>query len=431
MLEQYIPEHNEVTEFHNLILSLKSTSSKNKKVELIKDSYKKYPEISEMLRYSYDPMITFGVRNVMSDELVIKSPYFVPKWETIKESINLLKDRKITGNDAVNVASRLCNLCKWTNWVSLMLKKDLDCGISIKTINKAIPGCISEFNISLCEIADMNNIPEGWIMQEKLDGVRNISIVNPVNETVIHYSRTGKEVTAFNGVFDKNLLTIVKTHFHNIPIVFDGEVKGSTWNQTMNAKASVNENKEAKKALKYYIFNYMSMDQFVNKSVDNIEMDIMVDLKRIIENNYDNIEYPKTNVYYSYDELLTFYDDIVNNGGEGVILKNPSSVYKFKKSKEWLKMKPKDTYDGVIVEVKSHSKDSDQLGSVFVKGEYDNKPFSVWVGSGFTEEQRIEWWTNKDSLIGKTIEIEANEFIVGKDGNSLRFPRCKCIRLDK
>jgi DNA ligase-1 len=60
----------------------------------------------------------------------------------------------------------------------------------------------------------------------------------------------------------------------------------------------------------------------------------------------------------------------------------------------------------------------------------DFNGFEVKV-PGFKEEMRDFYWNNTQELIGKTIEVEAQEETTNKQGGrSLRFPEFKGVRLD-
>jgi DNA ligase-1 len=48
------------------------------------------------------------------------------------------------------------------------------------------------------------------------------------------------------------------------------------------------------------------------------------------------------------------------------------------------------------------------------------------VGSGFTDDQRSEFWNDKEDLVGQIVEIRADAATINQDSDetwSLRFPR--------
>ena len=63
------------------------------------------------------------------------------------------------------------------------------------------------------------------------------------------------------------------------------------------------------------------------------------------------------------------------------------------------------------------------------EGEDDGKSIRVNVGSGLSDAQRDEFWTDKDKLIGMIAEVRADAVTQNQDGSySLRFPRFKTFR---
>ena len=71
-----------------------------------------------------------------------------------------------------------------------------------------------------------------------------------------------------------------------------------------------------------------------------------------------------------------------------------------------------------------------KLGALIAEGEDEKKFFRLNIGSGFTDEQRDEFWRNKEQLIGKIVEVRADSISKSQEGNhwSLRFPRFKSFR---
>jgi DNA ligase-1 len=48
----------------------------------------------------------------------------------------------------------------------------------------------------------------------------------------------------------------------------------------------------------------------------------------------------------------------------------------------------------------------------------------VNVGSGFTDNDRIDFWNDRSSIIGQIVEVRADAITQNQDGTySLRFPR--------
>jgi DNA ligase-1 len=65
-----------------------------------------------------------------------------------------------------------------------------------------------------------------------------------------------------------------------------------------------------------------------------------------------------------------------------------------------------------------------RLGALVCAGQDDGKDILVNCGSGFSDDNRIEYWDSRDSLPGQIVEVRADAVTQNQDGTySLRFPR--------
>ena len=72
------------------------------------------------------------------------------------------------------------------------------------------------------------------------------------------------------------------------------------------------------------------------------------------------------------------------------------------------------------------------LGALVCSGVIDGKYIETEVGTGFTDEQRNEFWLNKDVLIGRLAEIKFQEISSDATGKfSLRFPVFLKFKFDR
>jgi DNA ligase-1 len=77
-------------------------------------------------------------------------------------------------------------------------------------------------------------------------------------------------------------------------------------------------------------------------------------------------------------------------------------------------------------------KNAGRLGALICEGIDDGKHIRVNVGSGFSDDERDDYWKNHKVVIGKTAVVLADAITKNQDGSySLRFPRFKTWRDDK
>ena len=423
-----------------MVRELETLTGTNEKIECIKKYALDCQTIKDLLRMTYDPYITYGVKKVPDAET---GDADISSSE-LNALLKKLSRRELTGYAARDEILKL-KTGKRDNWIiDRIIGRDLKVNISAKSINKAVPDLIPVFNIALCErLESEEQIPVGYnFAQVKIDGTRNIAIVDTENEIVEHYSRAGIRIKQFDNMAKLNAgLLELAGDIGISKVVFDGEISGGSWSKTINAKASVNENIEAKENLIYYIFDYIPFDVWCTgkESADTptlIERSNRL-LKLILQNMYvhEYITFPYSIHTDKKPELIDFYHECLEMGFEGIVVKKADSHYNFKKSKDWLKLKPVLDFDGKIEKViEGTGKYSGMLGAIVVSGHTENgQHFCTKIGSGFDEKQRKEYWKEKDKIIGRTVEFECQELTEPNENNifSARFPIFKCFRLDK
>jgi DNA ligase-1 len=115
----------------------------------------------------------------------------------------------------------------------------------------------------------------------------------------------------------------------------------------------------------------------------------------------------------------------VEQGYEGIMIKDLGSPYECKRSSSWLKWKPTITVDLNIVAVEQGTgRNKDRLGALICEGEDNGRRITVNVGSGFSDSDRDQYWAARDQLPGRIVEVMADAITQNQDGSySLRFPR--------
>jgi len=121
------------------------------------------------------------------------------------------------------------------------------------------------------------------------------------------------------------------------------------------------------------------------------------------------------------DDIKKAKDDALEAGDEGIIVKDNRGPYEFgKRSTYWQKQK----YDSDNLDLNIcgfHEGDGEGSGTLgAVEIETADGVYVGRSGSGFTNEQRDEIWSNQDEWFGRTIEIEARG--ISPDENKLRMP---------
>ena len=187
----------------------------------------------------------------------------------------------------------------------------------------------------------------------------------------------------------------------------------------------VNSDAASKTEIKYVIFDYFPEDEIVNGKSDNTyrkRRESLNNLRKIIEQkDLKNIEVVEM-VYEGTDEsqIMKWLDYAEAHDWEGLML-NKDTPYECKRTTNLIKIKKFFSMDLPVVSVEEGSgRLKGTLGALVVQ----YKDNTINVGSGFDDSMRKELWGNRDSIVGRIIEVKYKEVTKDKKTGleSLQFP---------
>jgi len=388
-------------------------------------------ELFEGFELALSPYITFGVKKVPTHGG--PDGQGLP-WVAFKELCHLLSSRQLTGDDArsaIELALSASTQRQWNNWYRRILIKDLRCGVSEKTINKIRKGSIPVFECMLAHDGANHEkkITGKKLLEPKLDGVRVITIIDDENRTVNQYSRNGKLLVNFSHITDalqKNIDLFERSW------VLDGEMVSSSF-QALMKQVHRKENVQATDS-RLMLFDILPLSEF-KKGSSILGQRRRSNLLRSMKPIFDQIgsidiipqQEVDLNEYVGELQFKQYNKDAIDAGYEGIMVKNPDAKYECKRSTNWLKIKPFIEVSLAVVGFEEGTgKNQGRLGALICEGDDDDKRIKVHVGSGLTDEQRDEFWKEKDGMVGQIIEIRADAITKNQDSDevwSLRFPR--------
>ena len=113
----------------------------------------------------------------------------------------------------------------------------------------------------------------------------------------------------------------------------------------------------------------------------------------------------------------------IAGGYEGIMIKDPDAVYECKRTTAWLKQKPYIEVSLTVVNTEEGTgRNVGKLGALVCEGVDDGRDIRVNVGSGFSDQQREDFWNCR--VDGHVVEVRADAITQNQDGTySLRFPR--------
>ena len=104
------------------------------------------------------------------------------------------------------------------------------------------------------------------------------------------------------------------------------------------------------------------------------------------------------------EEAITFRDDFIKKGFEGLILRNPSAEYQFgKRNQAMFKFKKVDDGKFIIVDITSEHKRSD-LPLFVCRNDINDELFECSINK--PQDVQREILANKEKYIGKYMQVE-------------------------
>jgi DNA ligase-1 len=392
-------------------------------------------------RLAFDPMITFGVKQVpeKKDE---DGPGF--NWDSFIVLAGNLRNRDLTGHDArdaIAEAVKLSTKQEWNGWYRRILIKDLRAGFSEKTVNKVVEKKYAQFAIPVfgCQLAHDSANHESKVsgkkyIEVKLDGVRVITVVR-TDGRVDMFSRNGKELANFPHVVEQ-ISAVVKQNPPPYDLILDGEIMSSSFQDLMTQVHRKSDVKANDAVLN--LFDVLSLAEFETGICNKRQEDRSAMVyywhkqhKDVLPNvtvvGHELVDLDTTEGQQRYKEINA---KAIAGGYEGIMLKDPEAPYECKRSVSWLKLKPFIEVSLEVVDVEEGTgKNIGRLGAVVCEGVDDGKAIRVNVGSGFTDSDRSSFWDSRDKLPGQIVEVRADAVTQNQDGTySLRFPRFKGFR---
>ena len=391
------------------------------------------------LRMALDPLVTFGVKQVPESKVNGQGL----KWDVFKTLAQQLQNRELTGHDArdaILLTRDIATMEQWNKFYRRILIKDLRCGVSEKTVNK-VAKKFPQYSIPVftCPLAhDSANHEKKMVgskqIEIKLDGVRVLTIIR--GDKVEMFSRNGKQFHNFGHIIAE-IEEVLKTKPAPYDLVLDGEVMSANFQDLMK-QVHRKDGKQSDDAV-LHLFDMCPLADFQKGFWDVAQERRSQLVKHWVEENESVLKHVQALDWEDVDlstsagnkRFVELNKAAVDGGYEGVMIKDTDAPYECKRTHSWLKAKPFIEVTLKVANVEEGTgRNEGRLGAVILEGEDDGYNYSLNCGSGFSDAQRDQFWTERDNLIGQLVEIRADAKTKSQDSEtySLRFPRFKCFR---
>lgn len=372
------------------------------------------------------------VKDILANMSALERKWFVRYW--IRSPTNGIDEGVVKKVLAKHYDKKISEVKKHANFNTLYnitmyyeMKEDPPCNLSHGSFVKPM----------LAKEVPMNKWPENKIVDYKYDG--NRYQIHKQGDNVIIFNRKGSIVTPqFEDVVEQ-----VRQYY--IDCILDGEIypikdDGSpAEHKLMGTRVHSKDHAEARErvAVRWVVFDCL-------KIADETIMDLSY-IERL--EKMKNIPQQAHRMKQG-DDVLAFYNRAINDGFEGIIVKDATLPYEAgKRSVGWAKYKPPRIELDVAITTAKYGEGSraNVFGTFGISVKSDSGFKSVGsIGTGFSDADLV-WLTNElrknvetynngtyNLLPRVVLEVSADLVTQDAKGNyGLRFPRCKRIRHDK
>lgn len=435
-----------------------SDTKRGHKLALI-EKHRNNDTFLKVVKLALDPYVNFYIRKIPDYTFrFLSGPNDSHKtldWALAE--LEKLSSRQLTGHAGIeHLRSILSELDSGdATVVSRVIGKDLRCGMADGIVNAVVEGLIPSYPCLLARPYDEKNIKNivyPAYSQLKADGLRVNFHVDGNKVSIC--GRSGRAIDLL-GYMEPELVELGKQF--SKAVVIDGELvvvdangkllDRKTGNGIINKAIKGTISEEEAKMVRAQIWDVIPADEFkaaISKLQYVDRFQHLVDAVRAVtpagvdalasklKGQRATFWMIPTKVANSLQEALAHFEEMLQDGEEGTILKNYCGLWEDTRSKHLVKFKAEKTCDLEIIGYNpGEGKFLGQVGSLICAS--SDRLVEVNI-SGFSDALRLDITKRIKELIGTIVEVMYNERISSKGKStvdSLFLPRFNCFRDDK
>lgn len=416
-------------EVKSIFDKIQATNSKLEKQSIIREN-KDNKKFTDTLVFLLSPYVLTGISTKKINKKVDVVRGCLLSWEHAVQY--LVTHNTGTDTDISMIQGFINNQPEnMQDFYKALITKSLKLGCDAKIVNAVIPKLIPTFDVMLSNkyFSKPERVKGEYYITEKLDGFRLATVIH--NDEIKFYSRQGQLVDGLVEI-EEDMRTLCKTHMIH-DAFFDGELVAvncesipSEENYKIVTKTA--RTKGVKRGLMYQIFDTLSYDEFINQSC-SLEYWKRRELLNYL-NTFETKALEHINIlpviYKGQDKdmIIKCLNRARDNHKEGIMINLSNGMYEFKRSNTLLKVKVMQDADLKIVDVyEGTGKNKGKLGGIIIEFIHEGNTYQCECGSGFTDDERIKYWSNPNEIIGKIATIQYFEISKNDNGGyGLRFP---------
>lgn len=427
----------------DIINELNLENGSNYKLATLKQ-YVDHPQLARVLQMTQDRVrYTYGLsmkrwnRGVEKDQIFSESNAVRYTLDEVLDFMEYkLATREITGNAAVDqMHEYLLGLSPDdTLVVTRVLNRDLRINMGRTQVNKVFPGLIQKPVYMRCGIysektAKKINV-QGAIVQLKADGTYREFVVD--NGIVSATSRSGEEYEY--PVHFAAMESLPNGHyFGELTVQKDGEILDRAIGNGL-----INSLEPPHDQIIFEVWDYVTPEEYKNAMAKNKNTtpyyQRLVNLRESLQKlDHLQIRLIETYEVTSIKEALQYCSKWMNEGLEGAILKDSSSVFRDGTNPQQLKLKLEIDIDVRITGFQEGTPGTareETFGAILF--ETDDGKIRGRT-SGFTDAQLKDFNSRREEMIGKIMTVQCNDITRGRNNEhyALSHPRFIELREDK
>lgn len=424
----------------DIFKSIQSTTKRTEKISILEEN-RSNALFKMTLRWLLNP---FEVTGISAKKLSKAVSYDIAPIQTWGDMMIYLSENH-TGRDCdIAIVQGFISLQpeEYKEYYKQLVTKSLKLGIDAKIVNSVYGnGFVPSFEIQLANkyFEKPEKVTGRFTLTEKLDGFRLATVIH--NGEIKFYSRQGQLIEGLVEIEEdmKRLFTTCRIS----DAFFDGELvdmecENISSDENYKRVTKTARTKGEKRGLKYNIFDILTYDEFVKQKckaeyrarryvLDYID-ECIKEMNRLVTTALPYITHINILpvLYHGADKsmIMEFLNKARENHKEGVMINLDDGMYEFKRTNNLLKVKVMQDADLKIIDVyEGTGKNVNKLGGIIVEFIYNSKHYQCECGSGFSEEERVDFWDNPAKIIGKIATIQYFEISKNDNGGyGLRFP---------
>jgi DNA ligase-1 len=411
-----------------ILETIKNTAGTLDKKQILKDN------MNDVLQMIFEDTYSDRKYHVKKYNVLYAGSYTLDEhYHVFRDMLDQLSERTVTGKAAIKLVE---DTIGWyvpeDQWVlNGIIEKNLKVGISKDNFNDVTGNAIDKFEVALAynleKVKGVDVLDGTYLASRKCDGARCITIIDTIENTIVFKSRQGKEFKTLDNL--KKPLLDVLSKCEPGKIVIDGEICIVDENGDEHFNWIMREITRKDHTIKnphYKMFDILNYDQFMGKDISLSFSSRYAILKDIFEDCewYSVLEQERITSQEDFDRWTQKATD---GEWEGFMLRK-DVPYESGRTKDLLKVKKFKTNDYYIKKIltgkatynENGSKEYDVVSALVI----EHRGNEVFVGSGISKEQRIDWYHNPEKIVGMCVRVKYfEETRDSKTGKlSLRFP---------